>query len=49
MRARHSDKIDWSSIGAQSSLAVALIVAEAVLDSDNDPESDGLVSRLDLL
>lgn len=37
MRARHGHEVDWVSILSQCSLAVTLIVAEAVFHADNDP------------
>lgn len=40
MGSRHGHEIDRRAIYAQGSLAVALIVSEAILDADDDPGTD---------
>jgi len=41
MRTGHGHEIDGIAILSESALAVALIVAETILDADNDPEAVG--------
>ena len=39
MRARHGHEIDGLAIFTECALTIALIVAETVLDADDDPEA----------
>jgi hypothetical protein len=37
MRARHNGEVDWVAIGVCAECTIALIVAEAVFNANNDP------------
>lgn len=40
MRSGHGNQVDWVAIFSHGSLAVALVVSEAVFDTDNDPKGE---------
>ena len=40
MSSRHCTEVYWLAVLAVSQLAIALVVSEAVLDADDDPEDD---------